>query len=36
MPAPRGSIFLLENLRFLPGEEKNDVKLAKALAWDCR
>jgi phosphoglycerate kinase len=30
--APHGSIFLLENLRFLPGEEKNDVKLAKALA----
>lgn len=30
--APRGSIFLLDNLRFLPGEEKNDVKLAKALA----
>jgi phosphoglycerate kinase len=30
--APRGSIFLLENLRFLAGEEKNDVKLAKALA----
>jgi phosphoglycerate kinase len=30
--APRGSVFLLENLRFLPGEEKNDVKLAKALA----
>lgn len=30
--APRGSMFLLDNLRFLPGEEKNDVKLAKALA----
>jgi phosphoglycerate kinase len=30
--APRGSIFLLENLRFLPGEEKNDPKLAKQLA----
>jgi phosphoglycerate kinase len=30
--APRGSIFLLDNLRFLPGEEKNDAKLAKALA----
>lgn len=30
--APRGSIFLLENLRFLPGEEKNDAKLAKQLA----
>jgi phosphoglycerate kinase len=30
--APRGSIFLLENLRFLPGEEKNNPKLAKQLA----
>ena len=30
--APTGSVFLLENLRFLPGEEKNDPKLAKALA----
>lgn len=30
--APKGSIFLLENLRFLPGEEKNDGKLAKKLA----
>lgn len=30
--APRSSIFLLDNLRFLPGEEKNDPKLAKALA----
>ena len=27
-----GSIFLLENLRFLPGEEKNDPKLARQLA----
>jgi len=27
-----GSIFLLENLRFLSGEEKNDSKLAKHLA----
>ena len=27
-----GSVFLLENLRFLPGEEKNDIKLAKRLA----
>ena len=27
-----GSIFLLENLRFLPGEEKNDEKFAKQLA----
>lgn len=26
------SIFMLENLRFLPGEEKNDVKLAKQLS----
>jgi len=25
-------VFLLENLRFLPGEEKNDAKLAKNLA----
>jgi phosphoglycerate kinase len=30
--APAGSLFLLENLRFLPGEEKNDPKLAKTLA----
>lgn len=30
--APRGSIFLLDNLRFLPGEEKNDPVLAKKLA----
>jgi phosphoglycerate kinase len=30
--APRGSVFLLENLRFLPGEEKNDPTLAKKLA----
>lgn len=30
--APRGSIFLLDNLRFLPGEEKNDPALAKQLA----
>lgn len=30
--APRGSIFLLENLRFLKGEEKNDLSLAKELA----
>ena len=30
--APRGSIFLLDNLRFLPGEEKNDPTLAKDLA----
>jgi phosphoglycerate kinase len=30
--APRGSIFLLDNLRFLPGEEKNDPKLGKQLA----
>lgn len=27
-----GSIFLLENLRFLPGEDKNDKKFAKQLA----
>ncbi len=30
--APRGSIFLLDNLRFLSGEERNDAKLARALA----
>jgi phosphoglycerate kinase len=30
--APRGSVFLLDNLRFLPGEEKNDPKLARRLA----
>jgi len=30
--ASRDKIFLLENLRFLPGEEKNDVKFAKKLA----
>ena len=30
--APRGAIFLLDNLRFLPGEEKNDLMLAKSLA----
>ncbi len=30
--APRGSIFLLDNLRFLPGEEKNDPALARRLA----
>lgn len=30
--AKRGSIFVLENLRFLPGEAKNDKKLAKKLA----
>lgn len=27
-----GSIFLLENLRFLPGEEKNDLELAMQLS----
>lgn len=30
--APKGSVFVLENLRFLPGEEKNDATLAKSLA----
>jgi phosphoglycerate kinase len=30
--SPRGSIFLLENLRFLKGEEGNDMHLAKQLA----
>lgn len=30
--ASRGTIFLLENLRFLPGEEKNDLRLAEKLS----
>jgi phosphoglycerate kinase len=30
--SPKGSIFLLENLRFNAGEEKNDSKFAKQLA----
>ncbi len=30
--APEGSVFLLDNLRFLPGEEKNDPVLARRLA----
>jgi phosphoglycerate kinase len=30
--APRGSVLLLENLRFYPGEEKNDPKFARQLA----
>ena len=30
--SPKSSIFLLENLRFLAGEEKNDPKLAQQLA----
>jgi len=30
--APRRSVFLLENLRFLKGEEKNSPKLARSLA----
>ena len=30
--SPSGTIFLLENLRFLPGEEKNDTALARQLA----
>lgn len=30
--SPKGSIFLLENLRFLKGEENNDVRLAKKMA----
>jgi phosphoglycerate kinase len=30
--APYGSVFVLENLRFLPGEEKNSLELAENLA----
>lgn len=30
--APRGTIFLLENLRFMPGEAKNDPRFARSLA----
>lgn len=30
--APKGTVFLLDNLRFLPGEEKNDPALAKQIA----
>lgn len=30
--APKGSVFLLENIRFLPGEDKNDVAAVKPLA----
>ncbi|RJQ29266.1 phosphoglycerate kinase [Candidatus Parcubacteria bacterium] len=30
--APLGSLFLLENLRFLGGEERNDTKLGRQLA----
>ncbi len=30
--APQRSVFMLENLRFLPGEDKNDPGLAKSLA----
>jgi phosphoglycerate kinase len=30
--APHGSVFLIENLRFSPAEEKNDPKFAKQLA----
>src|SRR3990167_4718729 len=29
---PNGNVFLLENLRFLPGELKSDKSLAKSLA----
>ncbi len=29
---PEGRLFLLENLRFWPGEEKNDARLARSLA----
>lgn len=31
--APRASVFVLENIRFLKGESTNDKKLAKELAW---
>ncbi len=30
--SPKGSVFLLENLRFLPGEEENSAALAEHLA----
>jgi 3-phosphoglycerate kinase len=30
--SPKGSVFLMENLRFIKGEEKNDKKLGKILA----
>lgn len=30
--APKGSVFLLENIRLLPGEEKNDPATVKSLA----
>jgi phosphoglycerate kinase len=30
---PEGEILLLENTRFLGGEEENDERLARALAW---
>lgn len=30
--APNGSVTLLENIRFIKGEEKNDIKVAKVLA----
>ncbi|MDO8515823.1 MAG: phosphoglycerate kinase [bacterium] len=30
--SPKGSVLLLENMRFLPGEEKNDAKFARELA----
>ena len=33
LSAKKGSVFLLENLRFLEGEEKNSVVLAKQLAF---
>ncbi len=30
--SPHGSVFLLDNLRFMPGEERNDPKFARQLA----
>ena len=30
--SPKGSVFLLENIRFLPGEESNDLRVVQPLA----